>query len=283
MKIKFSSLFLILFCAILSLFYKPGFSWAQLRDMEEERFTLDKAATEALEKQVPENENRAHQDKDVRYVAGKDMKWFTQDDEVCHYYLKEYDQKGRFSKRSYIKPGKDNIPFTPDDQLQDYQVFYFDPKGKIVKEVSFGASKRKLYTAVYVYDHSGKKTRVTRFDPKGKEIGYMSFTYDSRGLVSQDAEYAGANLEKYHRFTYDGQGRISRAVEYHFKQNGKGADGEWFTPDDVVSSAKEYFYSKDGGECKDKKYIGAGADNKWFTEDDEMQYYTYSEFHEADK
>ena len=166
---------------------------------------------------------------------------------------------------------------------QDYQVLYYGPGDRINKEVSFDARKRKLYTAVYNYDTSGKKVKITRFDPKGEETGYMSFTYDSRGLVSQDAEYAGANLEKYHRFTYDDKGRISRAVEYHFKQNGKGPDGVWFTPDDVVSSAKEYFYSQDGDECKDKKYIAAGADGQWFTKDDEMQYYTYSEFHETDK
>ena len=274
---------MILSCVVLGLFYKPDLSRAQLRDMEEERFALDKATTEALEKNIPGSTNRTHQDKDVRYVAGKDGKWFTQDDEVCHYYLKDYDQKGRLFKRAYVKPGKDNIPFTSDDDLQDYQIYSYGSKDQIIKETSFDSRKRKLYTSVYAYDPSGKKTKITRFDSKGKETGYMSFTYDSRGLVSQDAEYAGANLEKYHRFTYDGQGRISRAVEYHFKQNGKGADGEWFTPDDVVSSAKEYFYSQDGSACKDKKYIGAGQDNKWFTPDDEIQYYTYSEFHEADK
>lgn len=277
-KINFFSLFLILSCTGFCLFYKPDFSSAQLRDMEEDRFTLDKAATEGLKRNVSENENRAHQDKEMRYVSGKDKKWFTQDDEICHYYLKDYDQKGRLFKRSYIKPGKDNIPFTPDDELQDYQIYNYGSQNQIIKEASFDGRKRKQYTAFYVYDPAGKKIRVTRFDPKGKEIGYISFTYDSRGLVSQDAEYAGANLEKYHRFSYNNTGRISRAVEYHFEQNGKGPDGEWFTPDDVISSAKEYFYSQDGDECKDKKYISPGADGKWFTPDDEMQYYTYSEF-----
>ncbi len=261
----------------LALFFKPGVSSAQLRNIEEERFALDSAAAEEAERQLPENENRAHQDKDVRYVAGKDKKWFTQDDAVCHYYLKDYDQKGRIVKRSYILPGKDKIPFTPDDKLQDYQIYSYGPKDRIIKETSFDGRKRKLYTSVYAYDLSGKKIRSTRLDLKGKEIGYMSFNYDPRGLVSQDAEYVGPELQKYHRFTYDDQGRISRAVEYHYKLKGKGPDGKWFTPDDVISSAKEYFYSKDGGECKDKKYISAGPDGVWFTPDDEMQYYTFNE------
>jgi hypothetical protein len=51
-------------------------------------------------------------------------------------------------------------------------------------------------------------------------------------------------------------------------------DGKWFTPDDVITSARVFSYNKDGQVAQTNKYIAAGADNQWFTDDDVLQYYT---------
>jgi hypothetical protein len=63
-------------------------------------------------------------------------------------------------------------------------------------------------------------------------------------------------------------------MEYHAKHNGKGADGIWFTPDDEISSTKEFFYNKEGFLSDIRKYIGSGEDKQWFTSDDVLQYST---------
>jgi hypothetical protein len=261
---------------VLTVFLSPAA--AQVRDVEEQRYRLDQPEVPLVKDGAPGERKQRHSDHEIRFVAGKDKLWFTQDDEVCHYYLKEVDDNGRVVKRSYIKPGKDNISLTADDELQDYQVFSYRPDGRVKREVSYDGEKHKQYTAEYIYDALGKKTDVRRFDPRGREIRHMTYIYNVQGQVVQDEEYVNDKLEKYHRFEYDDKGRIKRAVEYHSEKNGAGADGKWFTPDDVVSSAKEYFYDADGDQCKDKKYIGAGPDGKWFTDDDEIQYYTLSEY-----
>jgi hypothetical protein len=256
----------------------PSLSTAQLRDIEEERFRLQVPEVTPVKDGAPGERKQKHQDKEIRYVAGKDKKWFSRDDEVNHYYLKDVDENGKITKHSYILPGKDKAAFTADDELQEYQVFYHSPEGKVKKEVSFDGKKRKQYTAEYIYSAQGKKTDVRRYDVRGKEIRHIKYTCDGKGLVLQDEEYVQGKLEKYHRYEYDDKGRLKRAVEYLVDKNGEGPDGTWFTPDDIISSAKEYFYDADGDTCKDKKYIGIGPDGKWFTPDDEMQYYTLSEF-----
>ncbi|HOW43429.1 MAG TPA: hypothetical protein P5110_09950 [Candidatus Omnitrophota bacterium] len=255
----------------------PVQGYAQIRDVEEERFTVQKTGIADIKQERMINPKVALVKKEVRYIAGPDKLMFTQDDQVYLYYLKDLDAKGVVLKKSTFKPGKDAAAFTADDELQDYQVMRYGRNGKLEKELGFDATGHKQFTAAYAYDADGKKTRITRFDPRNKKIRVMTFTYNPQGLIIRDEEYVPEELEKYHRFEYDSQGRLSRAVEYHTEKNGKGPDGQWFTGDDAVSSAKEYFYSDDGREITDKKYISAGADGKWFTPDDEMQYYTISE------
>jgi hypothetical protein len=250
-------------------------SLAAARDVEEERLQLQKTG---YQDPIKHSVNSAHLDREIRYVSGPDNRWFTEDDVVCHFYFKNLDANGNIIKRSYLLPGEDGLPFTYDDKLQDYQIFDIGPDGKVKQEVSFDAKDKKIYTAVYEYDAVGRKSRVIRYNPRRKIIREILFRYNDQGQVFQDEEYTGKKLEKYHRFEYDAQGRLWRVVEFLDAKNGSGADGDWFTADDVVSSAKEYFYDERRKEGKDKKYIGAGPDGEWFTADDEMQYYTLSAY-----
>jgi hypothetical protein len=111
------------------LFYKPHFSFSQPRDIDEERFSLTTTGIQEVEELSPPLSLNLHSDKEVKYVAGKDSKMFTLDDEIFHYFLAEYNEKGKMIKRQCFKPGPDKIPFTLDDELQNYIVFEYDAQG----------------------------------------------------------------------------------------------------------------------------------------------------------
>ena len=81
-------------------------------------------------------------------------------------------------------------------------------------------------------------------------------------------------IDKYHKFQYDNKHRAGKVTEFKGVDGGKGSDGIWLTADDIVTSAKECFYNKNGTKDKEKKYIGPGPDGKWFSKDDVIQYYT---------
>jgi hypothetical protein len=53
--------------------------------------------------------------------------------------------------------------------------------------------------------------------------------------------------------------------------NAPGADGKWFTPDDVIGQFTEIDYNADGREISAINYAGPGVDNKPFTPDDVVQ------------
>ncbi len=219
-------------------------------------------------------EVKIRQDKEIKYTAGKDSLWFTDDDEVYNYCFVDYDEKGRVTQKSTLKVGPDNTVFTPDDALQDYQIYDYDEKGKVLRETSFDGQDVKQYAEEYTYDEKGKKMKAVRYDANNEEIRAMAFAYDNAGFLVQDVEYVGKDIQKYHRFENDKKGRVMKAVEFHRDHDGPGPDGAWFTADDVVSSAKGSIYDPNGVKSKDLKFIGPGSDGEWFTDDDELQYYT---------
>ncbi len=255
-----------------------GFS--QVRDSDEERFSLIKTGVSGLKDTELPEKTKARTDREVKYTAGADGAWFTSDDQVYHYFIVEYDDLGLISKRSCFLTGKDGIPFTPDDELADYQTFDYGPDGFLLEEFSFDGKGAKQYNAVYTYDNAGKKIKVIRYDPQNEEIRSMAFKYDPKGVLQEDAEYAGKakDLEKYHRFAYDKNGAIIKAMEYHAQHGGAGPDNKWFNKDDVIFATKEFFYGGQGRKSKEVKYIGSGPDGKWFTKDDVPQYYTVFEY-----
>ncbi len=272
----------------LFLFCKPHFLFSQPRDIDEERLSLTKTGIHEVEELFPPQSLNLHADKEIKYVAGKDGKMFTPDDEIFHYFLAEYNEKGKMIKRQCFKTGPDKIPFTPDDELQNYVVFEYDAQGGPVKEMFYKISDGKEiqeYYSFYEHDAAGKKIKSIRYNPGGEVIRYIAYTYDRRGRVVKDVEYMekGADdkwftkldtIERYHIREYDKSGRLIRTKEYHVDHQGRGSDGKWFTPDDVVSSTREFIYNKDGQLVKTLKAIGPGPDNKWFDNDDVMQYYT---------
>jgi hypothetical protein len=276
MSKKISALFVSVLCFGFFFPGKPCILLAQPLEMDQqERLDLAKPQVDELRRDVSApTKQTMHETKEVKFVAGKDNLWFTADDQIYHFFLLEYDNSGRVSKKLCLKAGPDGIPGSGDDELVDYLTFEYSPEGQIVAESSFDAAKAKQYTAVYEYDLKGKKIRVSRVNPKNEEIRAIAYSYNPKGLLIKDVEFVGKAIEKYHRFEYDPAGQMIKAMEYHFKQKGQGADGKWFTKDDVVSSTKQFFYNKDGSKSMEKKYTGSGPDGKWFTKDDELQYYT---------
>jgi hypothetical protein len=254
----------------------PRLSFAQPLEIDQEqRLKPQKPGVDDLRKNIPApDEQNTRVSREVKFVAGKDNLWFTADDQIYHYFLNACDSAGLVTKRSCFKAGPDGIAQSADDELVDYQTFEYSAEGKIMAETSFDNKNVKQYTAVYDYDLKGRKIGLARVNPKNEEIRSIAYYYNPKGQLAKDVEYAGKQLEKYHKFEYDRKGLMTRAMEYHVKEKGIGPDGKWFTADDVVSSTKEFFYNKDGSKSMEKKYVGAGPDGQWFTKDDVLQYYT---------
>jgi len=226
-----------------------------------------------------------HFEKEVKYVAGKDKKWLTNDDEVYLCYLTEFDGKGRMIRKSTYKTGNDHRAFTADDELQDYQIYDYTPDNKMMVENFFNSQNIVQSGSVYAYDALGRKESYIRLSPKNAVLRKITYSYDPKGLLVKDVEYTspGADgqwastdqgIEKYHQFYYDQEGKLIKMTEYHIDHNGPGPDGKWFTEDDMVSSTKEFIYDKSGRKILEKKCIATGPDGKWFTDDDQLQYYT---------
>lgn len=255
--------------------FSPPAAFSQERDIDEQRLEIGKTGIdEARGVEAPLIVN-----KEEKYIAGKDKKWFTVDDAIYHFSLIEHDRAGNIFKKSCYTIGKDRIPYTKDDKLQDYVNFDYGPDGKVRGEEFFNAKGVKQYSAKYSYDKEGRKIKVTRYNTKRKEIRSIAFVYDEKGHLMQDIEYVPQEIEKYHRFDHDDNGNMIRAMEYHVDHKGKGPDGVWFTADDVISSTKQCTFSPDGSKNQENKYIEPGPDGKWFTDDDVMQYYVLFEYH----
>ncbi|MDD4908080.1 MAG: hypothetical protein PHJ00_03360 [Candidatus Omnitrophica bacterium] len=225
---------------------------------------------------------------EVKYVPGKDNKWFTPDDEVYHYYLAEYYSNGKMSKKSCYTAGFDKLPFTSDDHLQDYFVYEYDRLGGPVKEEHYKVVDGKDVFDFYSLDEHNAaeiKTKVARYNFEGEVLTYVVYGRGADGRLTQDVVYNGRGadgiwftgddkIEKYHIREYDKDDRLLRAREYHIDHNGRGADGIWFTGDDVVFAGKELTYGKAPYPTTTLKYLEPGPDGVWFTGDDVLEYYT---------
>lgn len=245
---------------VLFVFVCRGLAAAQLRESDEDRLKLfEPPAVIKAENPSPAVVAVAARDRELKYVAGADGKWFSEDDQLYHYFVVEHDAGGSVIKRTCFKP---------DNSVQDSQEYSYGRGGAISRETSFDGQGNKLYDAVYQYDSRGRKTRVIRYNPAGQEIWSMNFEYGPKGLLVKDFEYKGSQLEKWHAFEYDKKKRMVRAREYK-------------TLEGPVFAAKEFFYNPDGSKSKEHKYTGPGPDGVWFTPDDVMQYYTVFEYGKA--
>lgn len=260
-----------------------------------ERLELDSEETDFLAVRFDAKQNAGKNvpriklpQKEVKFVAGKDGKWFTDDDEVYHYFLAEYNNKGQMTERTCYGIGKDKILFSNDDPLKEFLVFEFDAQGRQSKKRSFKViSSSKIvedYYSVPEFDVQGREVKDVRYRSH-TIIGYLIFEYGPLGKVVKDVEYSGPGpdgvwfgaddeIKKYHRREYRSDGKPLHAMEYLIDQQGRGADNQWFTADDVVSSARVFCYDDAGFVNKVNKYIDKGADGRWFTDDDVLQYYT---------
>lgn len=247
----------------------------QIKESDKQRLDLYPAGAGQL---IEHEAGNIFTDKEMKYVAGEDKIWFTDDDAIYHYFLIDYDADGNLLRRECKNAGDDTVPLTSDDILLNYQVFEYGDDGKVKKEVSFDGNGKEQYWVSDVYDENGRKSKVVRYGKKNKEIRSMELFYDESGRLIRDVEYDPDEIEKYHRFYYDESGKLVRVEECHVKEEGKGSDDEWFTDDDVVSSTKVMIYDEQGKKNKEHKFIGSGEDGEWFTNDDVMQYYVIFEY-----
>ncbi len=188
-------------------------------------------------------------DKAIRYVAGKDGKWFTKDDMVTDYFVIEHDGP-KTVKRTHYGLGPDGLPFTADDEVLDYQTFDYDPAGRPLKEVSYSGTGETKNESV-----------VTSQDK----------------LVQQNVEYVGTEINSVRKFEYDKAGRMTRMFEYQAAQGGKGPDGRFLTPDDVVTAVTVATY-RGRDKIRDVNYSSPGPDGKWGTRDDVKAWYIVYEY-----
>lgn len=233
--------------------------------------------------------------KSVKYVAGPDKEWFTDDDSVYHYHAYRYRADGSKFLTVCSGAGDDGVVCAGDDVVQFYLAHSYD-KSDIVSaekfcnsagpdEVWFNDDDPFGWEQVYEYE-AGRKTQYLR-EKDGVTIRLMTFEYEGDNIV-KDAEYNAPGpdgkwgtdddvLEKYHSFTFDKNGEKIESREYHVHHAGQGADGKWFTEDDVVSAAMKHI-NDHGLVKKDIKLIKPGSDGKWFTDDDVLQYYVVHEY-----
>ena len=264
-------------------------------DMEADGAVVGRAAGKAMGRAV-EGVRGTHgifPYREVKFTAGKDGVWFTEDDEVFHYYLADYNNEGKMTKKGCYKAGPDGVVFTSDDILQDYFLYEYDATGGPMKETYYkyvpAGQDTMGYYSLFIHNAAGDKVKLVRYSPQGEIIRYITYEYGLPRKVLRDVEYKGAGpdkawltpddeIEKYHTREYGPDGRLLRAREFHVDLQGKGPDGAWFTPDDGTSSTRVFYYDAEGRPFRTNKYIGAGPDGVWFTDDDILQYYTVRYF-----
>lgn len=105
--------------------------------------------------------------------------------------------------------------------------------------ISVGCSKKKSDDSVTHY----RQTKQITYDTAGGVSGYATYTYASQLNVSREVDYSGP-----------------------------GADGVWFTADDVVSNVFVYEYDLYWNMIKEVYYSAPGPDGNWFTADDVVSY-----------
>ncbi|HOW35071.1 MAG TPA: hypothetical protein PL155_01465 [Candidatus Omnitrophota bacterium] len=271
--------------------------FAQPSELGSDGISVQKTGVAEAEETTIPRDRHLHATQEIKYVAGKDGKWFTDDDEIYHYYLATYDDRGKMTKRECLTTQLDYFASNAGDKLQNYIVYKYDAEGGPVKEAGYKKTESgkdlEEYHAVYEHDALGNKTKTIRYDSKGEIIRYITYQYDPQGRIMQDVEYtakgtdnqwftADDEIEKYHKREYDNQGKLIHVTECHAQHQGRGPDGQWFTLDDVVSSTKVYAYNNEGLVAKTLKYLKPGPDHAWFTDDDVLQYYTLRYYAKAD-
>jgi len=232
--------------------------------------------------------------KEVKYVAGLDKAWFTGDDQIYHYFICEFDNKGNTILKKRLTTGADKTPFTQDDVVEEYEAYTLDEHGNTTCTTLFDKPGNDntwftkddgvRYVENYKLNAGKQKIKATR-TANGNTTRIITFSYNNKGYNTEDVEYSAAGkdgtwgteddvLEKYHKYEFDSEGNILKSLEFHANHNGKGKDDKWFTDDDMVFAVKKHLYGSNGQLEKELKGIGCGPDGTWFTDDDVLQYYT---------
>lgn len=90
-----------------------------------------------------EHNNKEQVIKDVEYnEPGPDNEWFTSDDRILRYHIRDYDGQGKLTKAreyssNYGGKGHDNQWFTADDNVHAAREFFYDKNGLAVKTLKY--------------------------------------------------------------------------------------------------------------------------------------------------
>lgn len=102
-------------------------------------------------------------------------------------------------------------------------------------------------------------------DKAGNTMAMTTFSFNTyKNPTTRHTYYNGGSISYYYSYTYDASGNQTRYVVYI----GAGADGVWFTGDDVVSIYNSYTYDANNNRIDNTYYNNPGADSTWFTGDD---------------
>lgn len=161
------------------------------------------------------------------FDAGADGVFWTADDSYAGIYREIHTINGsgeletlRISSRD---AGSDNLPLTSDDPYTWVDFFRYDTSGNLV----------------------------------------LSVRYSSPGGDSDWETVSDNRVQNFQTFEYDSQGR-----EYRSVQLSPGPDGLAETADDTVGRYTQTLWDAEGRETQRVRWVGAGADGDWFTSDD---------------
>ncbi|MDD2702631.1 MAG: hypothetical protein PHC33_01315 [Candidatus Omnitrophica bacterium] len=232
---------------------------------------------------------------EVKYIAGPDKKWFTQDDHIYGYYLYEFDARGRPASKECFMFKPKAFHYAHVNDLCEYWKYEYDDRGLLSKQRHYAhpGCDKQWYTGDdveigctrFVFDLNGVKTREIKYNPREQEISYIIFKHDAGGRVFEDLEYGKTGkdgvwftrddeLEKHHVYDYVENDAVCRVKEFSLKSGETVSNKTVLTDDGSANAVKIYFYNPDGSLREDRKYAGSGPDGIWFTDDDVLQYYT---------
>lgn len=177
----------------------------------------------------------SNQNKIAEYIlsdSGLDTIWFNSDDRSgADNFEFVYNAANRVVRETNIDQGADEIPGNLDDSVGDYFSTYYlatdtaysiwyNGQGMDGNWYTGDDTKRSLND--YVYDEDGNLVSITFYDPGPDNI---SFTPDD-------------TVTGYYKFSYDSKGILLGKI----LSRDAGADGAWFTSDDLIADRSVYSY-----------------------------------------
>ncbi|MCB1705207.1 MAG: carboxypeptidase regulatory-like domain-containing protein [Halioglobus sp.] len=226
-------------------------------------FTADDVVNFSVGYQIAILDGEGNRGQIVTYDAyGADKQWFTADDVVDNYVMATSALSGRqLISVVYNSPGSDGSWFTADDVVKQhtqiqlgsdylprYSAVYDSPSGD---STWFTADDRVLAWTYYGYDGKGNAVLVATHTNKGSDGVWFTADDTASGLVS----LKDANGRSIVEAIISGSGAM-------------GPDGIWLSGDETLYGYAYTEFDANGNKTLNAQIQSKGADGKWFTSDD---------------